>query len=103
MKTDLDRKPEAAPALQLPTIHMNGTSKQELESQIEAADRALSLALDALNAAAPHARDYYPRHVMDFQAALEQHHGRVKMLKTVRRELGQIWEGICDGGHGHQG
>ena len=101
MKTNSDRAPEAAPALNLPTIHMNGTSKDELESQIDGARLALDQALVALHGAAPNARDYYPQGPDAYRVAAGQHRARVEMLQKVLGELGELAEGICDGGHGH--
>lgn len=68
-----------------PTIHLNGTSKDELLNQLEAVVSALEAALAALNAAAPNGRDYYPQGpeaLTDAQAAFAERARAVKQVHT---------------------
>lgn len=44
-----------------PTVHINGTSKQELIRQWEDVLSNLQQSLKALKDAVPHGRDYYPQ------------------------------------------
>lgn len=43
-----------------PLVHMNGSGYNRLATGLDVALQRLTSALDALCAAAPHARDYYP-------------------------------------------
>jgi len=45
----------------IPTIHLNGTSKEELARQLEDAHSAITFAQTKLRQAAPNAPDYYPQ------------------------------------------
>jgi hypothetical protein len=48
-----------ATVLEIPTVHLNGTSRDELISQLRGAMEAVHAAEKALAQAGPHARDYY--------------------------------------------
>lgn len=80
-----------------PTVHLNGTSKEALIDQIKDAYGAIETAIDALCAAAPNARDYYPQGPDAFSAARAQHDARAKKLVEVRDELTGIYHAL-DGG-----
>lgn len=81
--------------MMVPTLHLNGTSRRELISQLLGAATAVSKAQDALGQAAPHGRDYY---VQDDSAtagdairqATLQHISRLQRLESVRKELENI-------------
>lgn len=83
----------------LPSIHLNGTSLQELLDQTLLAAHALNTALSAMETANPNARDYYPQGHQAFLAAQEEHQARCRKVKAVLEELAQLAEGIADGGH----
>lgn len=80
----------------LPTIHMNGSSGERLLEDTEAACRAVVVAIDALCAAAPNARDYYPQGPTAWPAADDAHRARLAKLIEVRNELNALHEGIYD-------
>ena len=80
--------------LAIPTMHMNGTSRQELIDQLCTAGEALRLAIDALQSACPNGRDYYPQGRDATQEALRQHANRLHNLTAVRAELYEIAEAI---------
>lgn len=90
-----------------PTVHLGGTSGEELLENINKARTALALALDAIAATAPHGRDY-PATVKDaayylpgqatpgFTQALLQHGARVDKLQQVHDELSVVGRAIAD-------
>jgi len=82
--------------LAIPTIHLNGTAREALEAQLEDANQALAAALEALQAAAPNGRDYYPQGPEAIALAAEQHAGRVRAVSAVRDEIQQIFEALPD-------
>lgn len=81
-------------SLAIPTIHLNGTSRDELLKQQIEAIRAIRLATLALAAAAPNARDYYVQGNAAADIAREQHTARVAKLWEVIKELETIAESI---------
>ena len=81
-----------------PTIHMNGTSAESLVDQNRAAWNALRSAVEALDAAAPNGRDYYPQGDHAIGEAMREHTERVKPLLKAMRELDAIAEHIYDTG-----
>jgi hypothetical protein len=81
--------------LRIPTVHINGTSKESLMDQLRNAHTAISDAMDVLAKAAPHARDYYVQ--QDETATNEataQHRARLVKLQEVQAELYKMWEGV---------
>ena len=71
----------------LPTVHLNGTSREELVSlRLDAVD-AIRQAVVALRKAAPHARDYYVQDPNTYQAAREVWEARQDRLEDVAEEL----------------
>jgi hypothetical protein len=84
-------------ALAIPTVHLNGTSREELMQQLRTAIDAIDAAIDACQKAAPHGRDYYPQGSEVIQTAMTQHYHRLNRLEDVRRELQVIGEAIING------
>lgn len=66
-----------------PTIHLNGTSKEVLSSQVCNAGIALEHALDLMREACPNARDYYPQGEQAFAQAVLEHKARLLAIKVV--------------------
>jgi len=83
----------------VPSIHLNGTSKQELLEQQLVVMRALRDAIIALRAAAPHGRDYYPQGAGTIDRALEEHSRRLDKLHAIHAEIGGLALAITEGGH----
>jgi len=79
-----------------PSLHLNGTSREELEQQIENATSAINTAIRKLNDAAPNGRDYYPQGETAIIIAQKEHQSRVERLKSVYDELFTIYENITD-------
>jgi hypothetical protein len=80
--------------LKIPTIHLNGTSKDALFQQVCNAIDAVHAAGDALAQATPNGRDYYPQGQEAIYAAMRQHEARMTKLREVARELETIAQAI---------
>lgn len=80
--------------LSKPTIHLNGTSRYELERKFDNARSALLIAYDRLIEAAPHPRDYYLQGPAAYTKAEHEHQRRLDLIKEVRTELCQILESL---------
>jgi len=78
----------------LPTIHLNGTSKEQLFEDLSTALYAVQAAKEAVQAAAPNGRDYYTQSGNALQQALAQHAERLRSLQTVYDELHAIAEHV---------
>lgn len=74
------------PSIMLPSVHMNGTSRQDLLNQNRAALEALDAAILAMHAATPNARDYYVQGPSAFRTAQAEHRARLTAVKQVREE-----------------
>ena len=82
--------------MMVPFIHLNGTSHQTLLEQTDAAFRAVTGAIEALQVAAPNHRDYYPRGDAAWRQVLQEHRTRLEALERVRNELNTILIAICE-------
>lgn len=82
--------------LQLPIIHLNGTSGDVLIEQLSNASNALRIAINALMDAAPNQRDYYPLGNEAWKRAKNEFDSRVDRLTSVRQELVELADGISD-------
>jgi hypothetical protein len=81
--------------LVVPTVHLNGTSRKELQRQLRDAHEAIGTALDKLRMATPHGRDYYPQGDGAITLARRAHDARCAKLAEVQNELFAIWESIA--------
>jgi hypothetical protein len=86
-------RPDGA-VLLAPLVHMNGTGHDTLIEGYLAAASALSDALDALQAAAPNARDYYPQGDDAYRQARAEHDRRANALRQVQAELQMLAENV---------
>lgn len=75
------------PEVSFPTVHLNGTSRAELEDQIREAHGAVSNAIEKLQDAAPNARDYYVNGPDAYPKARREHEARMHKLADVAHEL----------------
>ena len=81
--------------LSVPTVHLNGTSKESLLEDLSEAWHALNGAMNAMRKACPNARDYYVQSERGaFNNAMTQHLKRIATVATVQAEIGQIIIGI---------
>lgn len=80
-----------------PTVHLNGTSRDELLRQHVEAHIALRVALDKMGEASPHARDYYVSNDSGaFTKARLQHQARCEAIAKVMAELQEIAETLAE-------
>lgn len=80
----------------LPTIHLNGTSREALYESACDALGALRTAIKAVEATAPNGRDYYPQGDRAILRANYEHAERVRRLREIVTELETIAEHIAD-------
>jgi len=79
----------------LPTVHLNGTSRDSLLDDYMAAMDAIRLAMKALQSAAPNARDYYVQAGDTFCMAQNQHFVRLARLRETLDELNTLAEHVA--------
>jgi hypothetical protein len=94
MTTHTNTQNDTPAATPLPTIHLNGTSRDSLLDGYINAMRVLRLAIDALQAAAPHSRDYYTQAGDTFCTAQNHHFTRLARLRETLDELQTIAEHV---------
>lgn len=78
--------------MRLPTIHMNGTSRDQLIEGYIDAITAIEYAIDAVKYAAPNGRDYYPQGPDAMAQAGDEHLLRLKALDKIAAELRALAE-----------
>lgn len=71
----------------LPAFHLNGSGRQALLDQLEAAYRATDAAITALCRSAPHERDYYVLGAGAYDRAWAEYQRRLDALNAVRDDL----------------
>ena len=74
----------------LPTIHRNGSSKDDLFDGYMAALAAMQTAIDAAAQTAPHGRDYYPQGDDALRQAQAAHQDRMRRLHAIAAELNTL-------------
>lgn len=75
-----------------PTIHLNGTSREELIRQYEVVSDAARALESALFGAYPNARDYYPQGPEAFSLAVKEHEARIASVGVILAEITALWE-----------
>ena len=80
--------------MMIPSIHLNGTSRDELVEQLIKAARSLRLAIEALGEATPNGRDYYVQGPSALHQARGEHRVRLGKLQDVYDELETLAEAI---------
>ena len=76
--------------MQLPTIHLNGTSKASLIEDLCEASQTLNLAYEAMKRTGPNGRDYYPQGPAALEAATNEHMDRLRRLDAVKKEIDEL-------------
>ncbi len=80
--------------MMIPTIHLNGTSKQSLIEGYCKARSAVVVASDALRECYPNGRDYYPQGVGALKVATNEHSARITKMSEVLDELTALIDAI---------
>lgn len=83
-------------ALATPTVHLNGTSAEELKDQFHRACAALQGAYTVLAGIAPHGRDYYVQTPDGYTQAREEHHARLAKITEIQAELVALYDAVTD-------
>jgi hypothetical protein len=86
----------APPSPIVPTIHLNGTSGQDLKAEYYAAYEAIEAAVEALAAATLNARDYYVQSADAYYEAREQRAEAFDKLRQVQDYVEGMLVGIID-------
>lgn len=84
--------------MMIPTIHLNGTSKEQLLRELEEILIALEGAKKKMEKQTIHGRDYYPQGHEALQAAVKEGIGRFQRLRSITREFEELYEKISEGG-----
>lgn len=79
-----------------PVVHLNGTSREELEKQLRGAVEGLQRAREEMEDASPNQRDYYLLGQAAWVQAHREHQLRVAKVREVEVELTQILEVVLD-------
>lgn len=74
-----------------PTIHLNGTSREALQSALADANVAIGRAIDAVAETAPNARDYYVQSGNAFNEARNEHDVRIAKLTDVLADIQALY------------
>jgi hypothetical protein len=82
-----------------PTVHLNGTGREALRRQYQAAYLTLAPAIEALQQTTPHGRDDYPQdggriNGAVYQAARAEHAERLSRLEAVQQELLTLYRAV---------
>lgn len=83
----------------VPIIHMNGSDKETLEREYEAAARAVQAAIKAVEDITVHGRDYYPLGDDAFRQARDEHIEHLQALEKVKKDLTYVWLAIHKSGN----
>jgi hypothetical protein len=76
--------------MQLPTIHLNGSSQISMVESLCMTSAALETALMALKQTAPNNRDYYPQGREAYETALQEHISRMYRLNSLKNEVDEL-------------
>ena len=80
--------------MQLPCVHLNGSSRNSLVEQQCAVADVLRNALNEMANAAPNQRDYYPLGDIAFATAKAEHIDRARRVQDVLNEVEELAESI---------
>jgi hypothetical protein len=82
--------------MKVPTVHLNGTSQEELLEQWRNVYRATYTLLDALAKATPHGRDYYVQGPdgEGITQARKEHAARIKAVHDLQAECADMANAI---------
>lgn len=89
---------KTATGIIFPTVHINGTGKQDLIDERCAVVEALYTAGKRLAAACPNGRDFYPDECKEWEAAYDQHKRRLQIIRDLTAEMEAETSAIADQG-----
>lgn len=81
-----------------PCVHLNGTGREALTHNARTAAQAVLDACDALSAASPNARDYYPLGDDAYPRSARAWGERMEALRALAQELMDYADTIEDAG-----
>jgi hypothetical protein len=79
-----------------PTLHLNGTGKNDLRDGYADAYDAIDKAIEALAAATLNGRDYYPQAEGAYYQARRERDAALDQLRQAHQYAGEMLAGICD-------
>lgn len=79
-----------------PTLHLNGTGKNDLRDEYAAAYDAIDKAIEALAAATLNGRDYYPQAEGAYSQARSERDAALTQLHQAHQYVGEMLMGICN-------
>jgi hypothetical protein len=80
--------------MMIPTVHPNGTGKQALLREVEAAHTAMEAAMAALAQVTVHGRDYYVQGPQAYLQARHEMDNRQAALRSAAAELYEMYQRI---------
>jgi len=83
--------------LQVPTVHLHGTSHGTLLEGYTAAGQALRIAMEKVQETAPHGRDFYTGSLDRLGNAMFEHNYRILRLREIYKELLALAEAVEEG------
>ncbi len=78
--------------MQKPTIHINGSSREDLKRQFYGAYRALGDAIQLMVEATPHGRDYYVQEPGAYEVARSEHIARLRVIRDLQKEYLELFQ-----------
>ena len=91
MQFNQHHPPTAMTTPTLPTIHLNGTSADNLYREYRAVRKAIAAAADALQAATCNQRDFYPQEPGAWEQARAERAEAFRLLQQVS-DYAEHWE-----------
>ena len=80
----------------IPTVHLNGTSGQDLLREYQTAYRAVKFAIDSLCETTCNGRDYYPQGNEAYTQAYAERQTALCKLRDVQSYLEEVLMGVMD-------
>ena len=80
----------------IPTVHLNGTSGQDLRREYQTAYRAVKFAIDSLCETTCNGRDYYPQGNEAYTQAYAERQTALCKLRDVQSYLEEVLMGVMD-------
>lgn len=76
--------------MMIPTVHLNGDSKQSLIDPLCDASMAINSAYDALKQTAPNGRNFYTQGPGALGKATDEHMDRLRRLDAIKTEIDEL-------------